>query len=110
MGLRASPKSILELSVKTTVAFLRGQASELRHRCEQTEGLQVRPIGAPGRLQFYSTEDLRLHVDTDSRGGSGLGGRGRSGSALSVSKSRWDDSTAALNEGGDERESASVGM
>ncbi|KAL8276711.1 hypothetical protein RQP46_010890 [Phenoliferia psychrophenolica] len=91
MGLHGSPESILELSVKTTIAFLRGEAGSLKNRAEQTEGEQVRPIGVPGRLQFYaSSVDLRLNKE-------GTASRGRSDSTMTDSASRFGGSSVALN-------------
>lgn len=64
MGLKSSPECVLELTVKTTCAFLAGKAAELSERAEQTEGMQIRPIGVPGRIQYYSVDDLRLRGDS----------------------------------------------
>ncbi|KAK4705490.1 platelet-activating factor acetylhydrolase, partial [Phenoliferia sp. Uapishka_3] len=75
MGLRGTPECVLELVVKTSVAFLNGKADDVKRRAEKTEGAQIRPIGVPGRIQYY---DRREGTET---GGStvDLGGMLREG-------------------------------
>lgn len=67
MGLRGAPESVLELTIKTTVAFLRGTAEDVKRRAQKTSGVQARPIGKVGCIQSY---------DVSGAGGGNVKGKG----------------------------------